>query len=115
MSFVHDVLPLIGSLIAIIAILFLTYLACQYISKNMTLKSAGGSIQILERIALTQDKLLVIARVEDKYYLMGVADSIEILKELDDYTPPKADMNVPDISGLAQSMSKAFKKVSKDK
>ena len=115
MSFVHDVLPLIGSLIAIIVILYLSYLGSQYISKNMTLKSAGGSIQIVERFALTQDKLLVIARVDDKYYLMGVSNNIEILKELENYTPPETEMNVPGISGLAQGMSDAFKKVSKNK
>lgn len=115
MSFVHDVLPLIGSLILILVILYFTYLGSRYISKNMTLKSAGGSIQILERIALTQDKLLVIARVEDKYYLMGVSENIEILKELDNYTPPNTEMNIPDISGIASSVSKVFKKVSKDK
>lgn len=112
MSFVSDVLPLIGSLIAIVVILYLTYLGSKYVSKKMALTSSNGSIQVLERIALAQDKLLIIVCIDKKYYLLGVANnSINILKELEDYTPPEVDMNLPEITIFKDLL----KKVNKDK
>ncbi|MDD6807460.1 MAG: flagellar biosynthetic protein FliO [Oscillospiraceae bacterium] len=113
MDFFSDILPLIGAMIAIIAILYLTYLASKFVSKKYSQTSSGGSIQIVERMGLAQDKMLVIARVDGEYLLLGVANnSISILKELKDYEPPK---NESQENFSINSFVDAFKKVSTKK
>ena len=110
MSFVSDVLPLLGSILAIVLILFLTYFASKYISKKMPMSQNGGNIKIVERMALAQDKFLAIAEISNKYYLIGVStNSINLLKELDDYEPPKQDGSEFDFSKLAMSFNKKTK------
>lgn len=53
--------------------------------------SKSGNIRVVERVALTQDKGLVIVEVCKKYYLVGFANNnIEILKELD-----QSELNIP--------------------
>lgn len=45
---------------------------------------SGKLIKIIERVAFSQDKCLVIARVCEDYYLIGVApQNIKILARLD--------------------------------
>ncbi len=109
MSFFSDVLPLIGAMIAIIVILYLTYLASKYVSKKYVQTSNGGSIQIVERMGLAQDKMLAICRVDGEYMLLGIANNnISILKELPDYEPPK---NESQENLSINSFMDAFKKV----
>jgi flagellar protein FliO/FliZ len=84
LNFVSDVLPLIGSLIAIVLVLYFCYVFSKYISKKVNHVSSLNNIQILERVALAQDKGLAVIDVCGKYYLIGFANNnIEILKELD--------------------------------
>lgn len=80
----NDVLYLIFSLLAIVLVLYLCYVFSKFISKKVNNVSNSNNIQIVERVALTQDKGLAVIEVCGKYYLLGFSnDSIEILKELD--------------------------------
>lgn len=85
MNFASDVLPLIFSLIAIAAVLYLCYVLSRFLAKRAGGVSDTANIRILERIALAQDKGLVIAQICGTYYLIAFsANSVEILKELDE-------------------------------
>ena len=85
MNFVSDVLPLILSLIAIAAVLYLCWLLSRFLAKRAGSISNTANIRILERVALAQDKGLVIAQICGSYYLLGFsANRVEILKELDE-------------------------------
>lgn len=107
MDFVHDVLPLLGSIVAVIVILYLTYVVSKYVSKNVTATSSGGTIRIVERIALAQDKLLVIAEIDGTYSLIGVSNNgINILKDLPDYTPPVNTQGVPNFLDTLKKVGK---------
>ena len=85
LSFTSDILPLFFSLIAIVFVLYLCYAFSKFMANRVSNVSKSGNIRVVERVALTQDKGLVIVEVCKKYYLVGFANNnIEILKELDE-------------------------------
>lgn len=91
LSFFSDILPLLFSLIAIVFVLYLCYAFSRFMANRVNNVSKSGNIKVLERVALTQDKGLVIIEVCKRYYLVGFANNnIEILKELDE-----AELNIP--------------------
>ncbi|MGX8702377.1 FliO/MopB family protein [Caproiciproducens sp.] len=91
LSFFSDILPLLFSLIAIVLVLYFCYAFSRFMANKVNNVSKSGNIKVLERVALTQDKGLVIIEVCKRYYLVGFANNnIEILKELDE-----AELNIP--------------------
>ncbi len=91
MNFASDILPLIFSLFAIVLVLYLCYIFSKFMANKVNNVSKFNNIRVVERVALTQDKGLVIIEVCGKYYLVGFANNnIEILKELDE-----SELNVP--------------------
>lgn len=89
MNFVEDVLPLLGSFIAIAVILYLTYKFSKFMGTKVGDLNNKGSIKIVERIALGQDKGLAVAKINEKYYLLGISNNgITMLMEMQDYNPP---------------------------
>lgn len=96
MSFFQDVLPLIFSVLAIVAVLYLCYKFSRYLARKVNVVTSSSHIKVLERAALGQDKGLAVIEVCEKYYLIGFANNdIEILQELSDYRPtePSAESN----------------------
>lgn len=90
LDFFEDVLPLIGAIIAIAFILYLSYLFSKFMAKRVGNISNSGNIKICERVALGQDKGLVVTHICGKYYLLGISNNnISMLKELEEYTPPE--------------------------
>lgn len=90
MRFVEDVLPLIGALIAIAVILYLSYRFSKFMATKVNDMGNKGSIKILERVALGQDKGLAVAEICSKYYLLGISNNgVTLLMEMSDYTPPQ--------------------------
>ena len=84
LSVSSDVLTLIFTLLAIVLVLYLCYLFSKFMANKVNNVSKFNNIKVVERVALTQDKGLVIIQVCGKYYLIGFANNnIEILKELD--------------------------------
>lgn len=84
MSFSSDVLPLILSLLAVLAVLYLCYLFSRFLARRVGKAVSSNNIKILERVALSQDKGLVIAEICGGAYLIGFSNnSVAILKELD--------------------------------
>ena len=85
MNSVGSVLTLIFSLLGTAIILYLCYVFSKFLSKKVNDISTSANMKIKERVALAQDKGLVIVEVCGKLYLVGFANNgIEILKELDE-------------------------------
>lgn len=79
-----EVLLVIISLAGIIALIFLTYYASRWLSKRVY-RTTSRSLEIVERLGVTNDKSLIIARAGGKLLLLGVtAQHIEKLCDLDD-------------------------------
>lgn len=99
MDFVSDILPLIFSLIAVVAVLYGCYLFSKFLSKKVNHISNSNNIRIVERVALAQDKGMAIAEICGIYYLIGFANNnIEIIKELDEQ-----DIKIPQAQNPAGS------------
>jgi flagellar biogenesis protein FliO len=84
LGLIWDIAQLVFALAGVAVVLFLCYWFSKYMAKKMNHMSKGNNMKIVERIALTQDKGLVIMELCGHYYLVGfAANTIEILKELD--------------------------------
>ncbi|MDF2632526.1 MAG: flagellar biosynthesis protein FliO, partial [Caproiciproducens sp.] len=70
-----DALTLISSLLAIALVLYLCYLFSKFMANKVNNVSKFSNIKVVERVALTQDKGLVIIQVCGKYYLIGFANN----------------------------------------
>jgi flagellar biosynthetic protein FliO len=65
-------IKLIGALIGVVLVIFLAYWGTTWFSKKYNSFSNGKYIKVLERSMLSQDKLLALAKVKDKVYLIAV-------------------------------------------
>lgn len=84
LSAASDVLPLLGSLVLIAALLYGCYRLSRYLAKKAGGVANTSNIRILERVAIAQDKGLLIAEICGSFYLIGFSNErVEILKELD--------------------------------
>ena len=80
-----SLLTLVVSIIITAIVLYFCYVLSKYIGKKYNNIAMSDNMKILERVALAQDKGLVITKICGKLYLIGFANnSIEILKELDE-------------------------------
>lgn len=105
-----DTLTLFFSLLAVVFVLYLSYLFSKYMANKVNNVSKSSNIRILERVALSQDKGLVIIQVCGKYYLVGFSNNtIEILKELDE-----SELNLPK-SALKESFLDALQSTIKSR
>jgi len=76
---------LIAALFAVGAVLYLSYLFSRYLAVGAAKISKSKYIKVIDRVVLGQDRLLLIAMIGEKYYLIGSsAQSIQILTEIDD-------------------------------
>lgn len=86
------IVNLLFTTIGVIIIIFFAYFGTRWIStkyKNMT---SGKYIKILERIALSQDKMLVLAQLNDKVYFLGISGQhIETITSMDSSELPKVE------------------------
>lgn len=82
-----DILSMLGSLALIILVLALTYFGTRWYARRMG--QAGGTgkyIKVLDRTVIGSGASLVIVRVDDRYYLLGVSDkSVRLVSELPDF------------------------------
>ena len=81
---IKSIIPLVIALLAVGAVLYLSYLFSRYLASGASKINKSKHIKIIDRVALGQDRLLLIAFIGDKYYLIGSsAQSISILTEID--------------------------------
>ena len=74
------------------ALLYGCFLLSKYLAGRVNTAGNSRNMRVVERVALTPDKGLVVMEIGGKYYLVGFAtNNIEILKELD-----AAELDLPD-------------------
>lgn len=72
------------ALFAVGVVLYLSYLFSRYLAVGAAKISKSKYIKIIDRVVLGQDRLLLIAMIGDKHYLIGSsAQSIQILTEIE--------------------------------
>jgi len=103
---------LLLALLAVGVVLYLCYLFSRYLAAGATKITKSKYIKVVDRVVLGQDKLLFIAQIGEKYYLIGSSsNSVHILTELDSDcvrdNSPQADRLSPDGGGF-QSILNSF-------
>lgn len=73
MDGVLTALQFMGSLIGVVAIIFLAYWSTKWFSKKYSSIRGGRHIKVVERCMVGQDKVLVLARVKGKVYFLAVS------------------------------------------
>lgn len=70
-------------MIAIVVVIYLSYLFSKYVAVGASRINAAKYMKVVDRLALGQDKLIVILQIGEQYYLASVtSQSVQILKEL---------------------------------
>lgn len=78
-------LKVIGTFIAVVLILYGSYMASKYIGRGMTRGSSSQYMRLIDQITLGQDRHVAILQISGKYLLVGVTSGqIHLLAELQD-------------------------------
>ena len=78
-------LRVIGTFIAVILIIYLSYIASKYIGKGLSKSGSSRYMRLIDQVTLGQDRHIAIVQVSGKYMLVGVtASQICFLSELQD-------------------------------
>ena len=84
----QDILPLLLTLAGIVLVLYLSHVFSKYVSSRTVRMNGAKYMDIVDRMAVGQDRFLLIVKIQEKYYLVGTTgQSIQLLKELDDAVP----------------------------
>ena len=99
-SILGDIFSLLLMLVAVGAILYLSYIVSRKIGSGTLSSGMAGNIRILDRAFVGRDKSVVIVRVGQKDYLLGVSqESVCLLQELEEgQVVPNEKMAVPEAS-----------------
>jgi len=77
-------MPLVFALVAVGAVLYLSYLFSRYLAVGAAKMNKSKNIKVIDRVVLGQDRMLLITKIGGKHYLIGSSShSIQILTELD--------------------------------
>ncbi len=78
-----SVLTFLGLVIAIGAILFLSYVFSKYVGQKFVGYGNSDNMKVVDRIAVDRDKSLAIIEVGSRYYLISIGSSdIHMLQEV---------------------------------
>lgn len=70
--------------IAVVAIIYLSYLASKYVGKGMNRTGSSRYMKVLDQLMIGQDRYVTVVQAGDRYLLLGVtSQQISLLKELD--------------------------------
>ncbi len=88
-----DVLSLTGAVLTVICVLILAYWCSRMLGKSWLKSSSGRNIKILERLQVGNDKQLLLIKVQEHVYLIGVSSAgISLLTEIEgDFDEPASD------------------------
>lgn len=98
-----DIFSLITMLLAVAAILYLSYIVSRKVGSGSISSGMAGNIKVLDRAFVGRDKSVVIVRVGQKDYLLGVSqDSVRLLQELEEgqVVPNERAVQLEDVNPL---------------
>ena len=78
------IFALVLALVAVGVVLYLSFVFSRHLAVGAAKINKSRYVKVVDRVVLGQDRLLLIAMIGGKYYLIGsTAQSIQILTELD--------------------------------
>lgn len=69
------IISLLFTTLGVVLVIFFTYWATKWLARKYKGMSNGKHIKVLERVALSQDKCLVLVGINEKVYFLGISSS----------------------------------------
>lgn len=112
------IITAIGTLIVVVLILYLAYVATKYIGRGVGVRARSSCMRIRDQIAIGRDRSAVIMQIGTRFFLVGItASQVSILSELDEEDIiPFQDSEIeenqpyPDFRDLLDKIGKGKKK-----
>ena len=71
--------------VSLCVVLALAYYATRWLGTNMTMKPTSKYIQVIDRLYLDRDKMIVIVYIDQKYKVLAISgNAIETIDEFDE-------------------------------
>lgn len=94
-------------LIVLIVVLVLAYYTTRMLGRDMGRARGTGGMEILDRMALGRDSYLLVVRVQERIFLIGVTPGgISRVEELESYDKKESAETTPDFVSLLSSHMK---------
>jgi len=109
-----EILPMLGSLIMVVAILVLTYYATRWYARRAGGAVSSKNIRVIDKVSLSNNTALVIACVCGKYYLLGMTEhGITLLRELEAFEEQAPELQAASFKKLFEKFTEQPKKENK--
>lgn len=115
--FDNGILSAVGTLLAVILILYLAFVCTRYIGKTSKIKGSSRYIRLVDQIAVGQDRTIAVIKTGDSYLLLGITPSgITVLKELGEEElqelddGPMQELQFPDFKSVMEKIGKRKRK-----
>ena len=83
MGIFSTMIPLILALLAVAAVIYLSYIFSKYVALGANKLSGAKYMRVVDRMMMGQDKMMMIVQVGGDYFLTSVtSQNVQILKEL---------------------------------
>ena len=80
----EDFTALTGALVAVACVLFLTWWCSRLLGRSWGRAASGGNMRVLERLQVGADRQLLLVKVQEHCFLLGVSSAgIELLTEIE--------------------------------
>ena len=113
MSATDSYLQFITVLVLFVFVLGITYVTTRWIANYQKGKNAGGNLEVIETMRITNNKYIQIVRAGDKYLAIAVGkDEIHMLAELPEEELMFTDTNVSSNMDFGSILDK-FKRLSR--
>lgn len=115
--FEQGILSSLGTLLAVILILYLAFVCTRYVGKTAKIKGSSRYIKLIDQIAVGQDRTIAVIQSGSSYLLLGITSSgITVLKELKEEeleelgSSPGEDAQFPDFKTMMDKIAKRKRK-----
>lgn len=115
--FKDGIISSVGTLLAVILILYLAFVCTKYIGKTGKIKGSSRYIRLIDQIVVGQDRTIAVIRAGSSYLLLGITSSgINVLKELNEEDmeeldiDPEQEIQIPDFKTVMDKLGKRKRK-----
>lgn len=90
-----DMIPIIFTFVIVVLILYFSYITTKWIGSKAISSRGSKYMKILDTLAVTQDKSVIILEADKKYLLLSVSPTdIKLITELENFVPQSTDLEL---------------------
>jgi len=105
-----DMMPLIFTLVIVVLILYFSYVTTKWIGGKAIGSRGSKYMKIVDTLAVTQDKSVIILQADEKHLLLSVSPTeIKLITELENFVPQSEELNLE--KKMPFSKNEEFKKL----